>query len=228
MTGYDPPAPRLAWWASFIATLALVAVLGVAKSAQALTIPAAGGAGRVTAPSSPSGEEAVAAGGEGEGEDGEEEEPEGCEEDEEEGEEDEEEECKPKGNGKGNGGPGAPRACLLSSAEAKVVVLATRNKVRLQVRYTTTSPTSVAVAYGLHGSKGSLDLGGGKKRFAGQGVLRLTRSLTEAQMTKVLAARGFTVRIRVLAASGNCPPKLVRQLTVKRATPGGLTWLQSG
>jgi hypothetical protein len=214
VAGHYSPAPRLAWCASFFAILALIALLGVAKSGQALTIPPTRGA------------EAVASGGEGEGEDGEEEqsEAEECEEDEvgDEGEE-AEEGC----GSKGQGSPTAPRACPLSSAKATVFVLSKRDKVRLQIGYTTTRPTAVAVAYGLHGGRGSLELGGGKKRFANQGVLRLTKSLTAAQMAKVLAARGFTVRIRVLATPPNCHSVFVRQLTVKRATSGGATWLQS-
>ena len=225
LDGHDPPALRPARWVSFFAILALIAILGAAKSAQGLTV-AAGSTGSASALASPSGEEAVAAGGEGEGENGEEEQSESaeCEEDEigEDGEEDEEE-CQGQGQGQGPGTPTAPQVCPLSSAKATVFVLSNGDKVRLQVRYATTQPTNAAVDYGLHGGRGSLELGGATKHFAKQGVLLLTKSLTGAQTAKVVAARGFTVRIRVR----NCRV-FVRQLTVKHATPGGATWLQSG
>jgi hypothetical protein len=43
-------------------------------------------------------------------------------------------------------------------------------------------------------------------------------------MAKVLAARDFTVRLRVLDAPGYCRPFFDHQLSVRRTTPGGLTW----
>jgi len=239
VAGHNSPAPRPAWCASFFATLALIAILGIATSAQALTIPSGGPAGNVTALASLSSEvavvdggrgEAVTSGGEGESEDGEEEESESeeCEEDEVGDEEKDEEACKGKGGPGGGGGGGASRVCPLNTAQATVFVLSNGNKVRLQIRYSTTHPTNVSIAYGLHGGRGSLELGGAKKHFAKQGTLRLTQSLTGAQRAKVMAARGFTVRIRLLAAPPRCHPVFVRQLTVKRATPGGATWQQSG
>ncbi|HET6999132.1 MAG TPA: hypothetical protein VFI03_11135 [Solirubrobacterales bacterium] len=122
---------------------------------------------------------------------------------------------------------GVPEECLLSSAEATIFALGNSDKVRLQLRYTATSPTAVAVAYGLHGNKGSLFLGDEKQQFGRKGVLRLNRSLTETQMAKVMAAKDFTVRIRALKAPGYCGPYFDRHLTVRRATPSGLSWLQS-
>lgn len=133
----------------------------------------------------------------------------------------EEDECvEPEADGE------APLECLLSSAEPVIFVSANADRVRLQVRYTSTAPTRVAIAYGLHGSKGSLYLGEEKKRFGKKGVLRLNRGLTEAQMAKVMAAKDFTVRIRILEAPGYCQDYFDRHLTVRRATPSGLSWLQ--
>jgi hypothetical protein len=203
-------AIRFAWWAAFFATLTLVAVLGLAKSAQALTVPAAT-PGTAAAPAAvPADEESEdeAEASEDEGVVFEE-----CEED---------EECEEE-----DGSAEAPAECLLSSAEATVTASANKDQVRLQIRYATSSPTAVAVDYGLHGSKGSLYLGGEKKQFARRGVLRLTRSLTEAQMAKVMAAKGFTVRLRVAAAPGYCKAFFDHQLNVRRATPSGLAWEQA-
>jgi hypothetical protein len=199
---------RFAWWVAFFATLTLVAVLGLAKSAQALTTAAAGTPGVVAAPVPPA-EEAD----EAEASEDEDFEFDECEADEECEEEEE--------------GLKAPQECLLSNAEATVFATANKDKVRLQIRYTTTAPTAVAVAYGLHGSKGSLYLGDEKKKFAKAGVLRLTRDLTEDQMAKVMAAKGFTVRLRVPAAPGYCNAFFDHQLDIKRATPSGVAWEQS-
>ena len=45
----EATAVRFAWWAAFLATLTLIAVLGIAKSAQALTVPPTGVPGPVAA-----------------------------------------------------------------------------------------------------------------------------------------------------------------------------------
>jgi hypothetical protein len=209
--GHDAPAIRLAWCASFVATIAVMAILGLAKSAQALTVPDPALAGSVAvlapAPDEEFEDEAEAS----EGEEFEAEECAG----------DEEEECED------DGGAEAPEECRLSSAEAMVSAAANHDMVRLQIRYTTFSPTTVAIDYGLHGGKGSLYLGGDKKPFAKQGVLHLTRSLTEAQMEKVMAAKDFSVRLHVAGVPHYCQSLFDRQLDVRRATPTGLTWQQS-
>jgi hypothetical protein len=205
----DGGAVRFAWWAAFFATLTLVAVLGIAKSAQALTVPPVGGPAIVAAPA-PAADEEDEEEAEASEDEGFEDENCGVEED---------EECEDEG-----GRPEAPEECLLTSAEATVAVAANQDRVRLQVRYATSTPTAASVDYGLHGSKGSLYLGGEKKHLAKQGVLRLSKTLTETQMTKAMAAKGFTVRLRVPAAPGYCQAFFDYQLDVRRATPSGLSW----
>jgi hypothetical protein len=209
----DAHAARIAWWASFLATVVLIAILGLARSAQALTLPAGAEAGPLTAAATaPPVEED-----EEEAEAGEDEELEGeeCEAE----DESEVEECEEEGAAE------APQECLLSSADATVST--SSDKVRLRLRVTTILPTAVAVDYGLHGAKGSLYLGGEKKRVVAKGVLLLTKRLSDAQMTKVLAAKNFTVRFRVPAAPAYCRAFFDRRLDVRRATPSGLSWSQS-
>ncbi|MGC1165416.1 MAG: hypothetical protein WA862_04845 [Solirubrobacterales bacterium] len=205
----DAAAIRFAWWAAFFATLTLVAILGIAKSAQALTVSATGTPGMVAAPAPPPDveDEEDAEAGEDEGF---EDENCGVEED---------EECEEE-----SGGPEAPEECLLTSARATVAVAPNQDRVRLQVRYATSTPAAASVDYGLHGSRGSLYLGGEKKQLAKQGVLRLTKTLTEAQMAKVMAAKGFVVRLRVPAAPAHCKAFFDYRLDVRRATPSGLSW----
>jgi hypothetical protein len=205
----EAAAIRFAWWAAFFATLTLIAVLGIAKSAQALTVPPTGTPGVVAAPAPPPDEEF-------------EDEAEASEDEGFEGENcgvEEDEECEDE-----SGAAEAPEECLLTSAQASVAVAPNHDRVRLQVRYATSTPTAASVDYGLHGSKGSLYLGGEKKQLAKQGVLRLTKTLTEAQMAKAMAAKGFTVRLHVPAAPGYCQAFLDYQLDVRRATPNGVSW----
>ncbi len=185
-----------------------IALLCLTASAQALALPGDPLPSVLAAPADEEEEGEAAASEE------EEIEAEECEE-EEEGECDEED------------GVEAPAECLLSTAEPTIFASGNRDKVRLQIRYTTASPTAVAIDYGLHGSKGSLFLGSEKKRFGKKGVLRLNRSLTEPQMEKVMAAKDFSVRLRVPAAPRWCQSYFDRHLDVRRATPRGLTWLPS-
>ncbi len=209
--GDEAAAIRFAWWAAFFATLSLVAVLGLAKSAQAMTLPGTSAVGTLISPAPPAAEESEdeAEASEDEGFENEE-----CEEDEAECEEE--------------FGPGeAPQECLLTSAQTTATAAANKDKVRLQIHYTTSTPTTVTVEYGLHGGKGSLFLGSEKKHFGRRGVLRLTRVLTESQMTKAMAAKGFTVQLHVPAAPGYCKSFFDYQLDVRQATPSGLSWRPS-
>ena len=208
-------AARIAWWASFLATLTLIAILGLARSAQALTLPPAGEilpGSNAAAPAAPEEEEA-------------EEEAEASEEGEFEVEECESDDAAEQAECEEEAAGEAPRECLLSSATA--TVSAGHDRVRLRLRYTAASPVAVAVDYGLHGAKGSLFLGSEKKRVKTSGVLRLNKQLGEAQMAKVLAARSFTVRLRVPGTPGYCRSFFDRQLDVRHATPSGLSWSQS-
>ncbi len=209
----DAHAARIAWWAAFLATVVLIALLSLVRSAQALT-PAGGGeagahAGAAAAP--PIWED--------------EEEAEASEEEELEWEECEAEDEAEAVECEAEDAAEAPGECLLSSADA--TVSASRDKVRLRLRVTTTLPTAVAVDYGLHGAKGSLFLGSEKKRVVAASVMHLTKRLSDAQMTKVLAAKNFTVRFRIPAAPAYCRAFFDRQLDVRRATPSGLSWSQS-
>lgn len=196
-----------------LAVAALIALLGLATSAQALTVPAPSGFEPGTALAASLEEE-------DEGEDEAEAETSGDEElESEDCEADEEEECDESG--------GAPTECRVSDAEATVIASPRRNRISLKVRYATTAPTAVSLDYGLHGAKGSLHFGAARKKLGKKGVLRLNRTLTEAQMDKVMAARDFTVRLRVPDAPTYCQAFFGHELDVRRATPGGLTWLQS-
>ena len=95
---------RLAWWGGFFATIALIAILGLARSAQAMTLPV--GDPLATATSFVPEEE------DEESEDEEESESAECESE----DEAEEEECEAEAEEEAE----APRECVLSSARATV------------------------------------------------------------------------------------------------------------
>jgi hypothetical protein len=207
----SPVAIKLAWWAGFLATLVLVFALAQAKSAHALTLPAPANSLLAAFDEEIEDEEA-----------------------EDEGDDDweYEEECEVVGEGEEEeeiceeveGEDGTPPECLLSSAEATVSAVPARDTLRLSVRYTARSPAAVKVEYWLRGSKGSLQLGEDRKRFNRQGTFRSAERLSDPQMTKVVAARNFTVELQAVNTPGYCHRYFDQKLTMKRTSGGGLTW----
>ena len=204
---------RLAWWASFLATVALIAILGFARSAQALTLPA--GDPLAAAAFLPAEEEESA-------------EEEEEEEEEEEGDYDEcefvEEECEAEEDEEAQ----APRECVLASASATVTADPGSDKVRLSIRYTAYAPGSIQFAYWLRGGRGPLSLGNDRGRLGTRGVIRDTDTLSSAQMSRALAARNFTIRLRPAHAPRSCDHLLDRHLTVRKNASGRLTWSDPG
>jgi hypothetical protein len=204
---------RFAWLVSFFATLSLVAVLALAKSAQALPVLGPASLPVVAAANPP-----VSVDLEDEGEEDGLLEVEEC---------DADEECETEAEAEDEAeedGPAAPDECLLTSAEATVFASGAQDKLRLVVRYRAVAPALVAVNYGLHGSRGSLYLGEIKQQFGKSGVFRQTEILSEAQMAKTAGARDFTVQLYALQAPRYCRHYLDRHLTVRSAAPSGLTW----
>jgi len=205
---HGPAAIRVGWWISFLATLLLILGFGVAKSAQAVTLPGASGA--IPSIFIPDPEEEA-----------EEEEDEASWEDEEcEVSEDEEEvECEEEELEEAT-----PPECLLSSAVATVSASPARDTVRLSIRYTARSSAAVKVGFRLRGNRGALRLGAGQERFKRAGVFRQTERLSAAQMKKVIAAKDFTVELAALNTPRYCHRYFDRHLTVKRASGAALTW----
>jgi hypothetical protein len=196
---------RFAWWVSFLATLVLIALLGLARSAQAETV-ADPLLSAVVLPTAPEAEEEA----ETAEEDGEEVEECEVEEDEDECAEEAEEET--------------GEECILKSAEATVLVLPDRDKVKLTLRYTTFSPAVVSVRYGLRGGKGRLKMGGDSRRFGHRGVFRETEKLSEAEMAKTKAATEFEVGAYAVNAPGYCHQLFDRKLTARHASHGTIAW----
>jgi hypothetical protein len=205
-----PTATRIAWWVALLATLALAFTVGIANSAQAMTLPA--GPSSLAAIVLPDDEEEAGEDDEGEEEAGFEE----CE-----LSEDEEEEICEEVEA---GDEATPPECLLNSATATVAAIPARDTVRISVRYTSRTSAAVNVELKLRGRKGSLKLGGDQERFKRSGVFRETQQLTDPQMAKVVAAKSFTVELLAVNTPRYCHRYFDSELTVKRASGGGLTW----
>lgn len=205
---------RAAWWIAIAAVLVALLSLGAARSAQALTIAAPAAPGSTLAFDDLVEDPAE----EGEVEGEEEAEFEECEVFADEGEE--EEICEEGETGE----EATPPECLLSSAEATVLTSPSHDTVRISVRYTARSAAAVRVDLKLRGRKGALRLGGEQERFKRSGVYRETERLTDPQMAKVIAAKSFTVELAAVNTPRYCHSYFDSELTVKRASGGGLTW----
>jgi hypothetical protein len=123
--------------------------------------------------------------------------------------------------------PFPPDQCILRTARARVFAYTSHDKVRLVIRYTSLSPAEVKVDYWMKGKKGSLSLGQAKQRFARKGIFRLTEKLSDGQMGKVRAAKGFFVKMGIPGTPRYCNRYYSRRLTIKRTVQSQLVWFQS-
>jgi hypothetical protein len=202
---------RIAWLFTFVVPLILVAVLlWAVKPAAASTV----GSSTVEPPAPAETSNEV------ETEDGEE-----CDEVDEEGFVFED--CEEGEEGKEESGTRLPSECLLRTARARVFTYSSHDKVRLEIRYTSVVPANVTIDFRLDGGKGSLKLGRVYRRFAKQGVLRITESLTKSGMEKVKAAKRFDVELSIPGAPRYCHPYYGWDLTAKRSVHGQAVWFQS-
>jgi hypothetical protein len=198
-------AIRVAWWASFLATIALIAILGIVRSAQAAPVPIGGAAlALVMAPTETSADSSA---------DEEEVDGEECE------VEEDSEECEEDA-----ATVDRSEACILRSASATVTVLQARNQVRLALRYTALSPALVSVEYSLRGRRGRLKMGEDSRRFSRRGVFHDTETLSEAEMAKVEAATEFDVRLHAANTPRYCRPLFDRDLKARHAALAGPIW----
>jgi hypothetical protein len=212
--GEEAQLIRLAWFAAFFATVALIAILGLARSAQAMTIPVTGPATALALVEPEEGEEQFEGGDEGDEEELDAE----CESE----DETEEEECVAELEEEESAE--APRECVLSSAAATVSTATNSDKVRLAIHYTAYAPSSIEVVYWLRGSKGPLNLGTIHSHLGKQGVIRDVDTLVGAQTTKAQAAKTFTIQLRPAHAPSYCNQLLDRHLTTRHDASGRLTW----
>jgi hypothetical protein len=195
-------ALRLAWWAAFLLTIALLAAIGFARSASAAgpVLPA------TSAPISPpleAGEECEADEPDCAEEEGGEQE---CELD-----EDGEEECEEAGEEEGE----APPECLLRTAQPRVSISAAQQRLHLDVRYTLASPADLSIGLRSSGGKGAVALPGNKRHLSQSGSFHETFQLSEAETERAVTAKQFTVRLRVLDVPSSCHHYDFRHLRIR-------------
>jgi len=194
---------RLAWWLAFVATIVLLAAVGLARSAQAAGPPAPS-PGASLLPPFEAGEECEA------------DEPECAEEDE--GEEEceiGEEECEEDEAEEGE----APPECLLTTAQPRLSISASQQRLRLQVHYTLAGPADVTIGLRSSGGKGSLTLPASKHHLSHSGSLHQTFALSEAETERALDAKQFIVRLHVLDVPWACHRYDFHHLSIKRGSP---------
>lgn len=211
------PSPRLAWWAAFLTTIALIAIVNLARADAATLL-----AGPAPAPgfvsSATEEEEELLEEEEEEAEAGEGEEelfggPAECEEQETECIEEEAEEEWP------------PRECRLTGTDAAIAAYPHGRKLRLTVRYSARVATQVSVSALLRGPRGVVRMDGERTRFGANGTFRENQFLSSAQLARALTARTATVEIRPLGAPRACHLYFDQRLTVKRSSARGPVWL---
>jgi hypothetical protein len=197
---------RFAWWAAFLATVALIALLNFVRSAEAATV----------APPPAPAPTLVAF--------------EAEEETEEEDEEGPTEECEEVAEGELEcftvepGEEAAPAECKLSQTDASVSI-APNGKIKLTVQFVAATPAMVAVNSHLSGPRGALNLDGERKRFAGSGSFHETQQLGHSQTAKALAARSVMVAIRPLGAPRYCHTYFDQRLSTRHMAAHGLLQL---
>jgi hypothetical protein len=120
-----------------------------------------------------------------------------------------------------------PSECLLRTISARVFAQTNRERVNLVLGYTSFVPANVTIDYRLRGGKGALSFGRTTHHFSRQGVFRVTEKLNELQMAKVIAARDFSVRIRIPSTPGYCRSYFTRHLNVKRKAHDQVVWYQA-
>lgn len=119
----------------------------------------------------------------------------------------------------------APAECLLITARPRVSI--GQGKLRLDVRYTLTDPASVTLSLRASGAKGSLAIAPSRHRLSRDGTLHESAELSDGETERALAAREFTVRLRVAGVPSSCHRYDVRHLAVKRGGASSAVFSES-
>lgn len=209
---------RLALWAGAFCVVALVAAFGLSRSAEAAPAPA--GNPFNSHPTALTVDEVF------ETEDGEASAAECAVEAQEEIAEGEpvETECDDGDEGDETEAGEAPEECFVRTAAATVSTSPDDDTVRVSIHYTSWTPSTVAVTYGLRGGKGGLALGHATKRFGKQGVLKLTANLSDAETLRAAAAKEFDVTVRAVNTPGYCGKIFAQRLDAHGAAGQARVW----
>lgn len=124
-------------------------------------------------------------------------------------------------------GPLPPEDCLLRTVSARVIAYPSRDTLRLVVRYTSSAPTKAYVDFGFKGGKGSFNLGLAKQRLSKRGLFHLDERLSESRMAQARAAKRFEVTLDLPEAPESCQRYFTKRLTIKKTAANQDVWLQS-
>ncbi len=205
----EAQAARAAWLAAFVTTVVLLALLGFVRSAEASTL-----AGAET-PAGPAETEEEFLFGEG-GEAEEEDELEACSEI---ADEEAAEACAAKVEERE-----IFEVCNLSSAEATVAARPSHDRIRLAIHYRALSPATVRIGVRFHGGKGSGNLGQSTAHLSQNGTFKESIRLGDTLMARALAAREFTVTLRISGTPSRCTSEFDQALSSRHAVGKGLVW----
>ncbi len=114
--------------------------------------------------------------------------------------------------------------CYLRTATARVVAYPDRAMMRLTLGYTTYAPAAATVEYGAQKDP---HLGTAHRQLGHSGVLRLSKHLAGAQMTKVETSGRFTVSVHVPEAPRACQRFEVQQLQIAQSSKARVTWAEA-
>jgi hypothetical protein len=118
----------------------------------------------------------------------------------------------------------APEECLVRTTAATVSTSPAGATVHLSLRYTSWTPSTVAVSFTLRGNKGGLALGHATEHFAKKGVLKLTANLTDAETQRAVAAKEYDVTVHPVNTPAYCGKIFAQRLDAHKAVGKGRVW----
>ncbi len=124
-------------------------------------------------------------------------------------------------------GPLPPEECLLQTARARVLTYASRNRLRLVVRYTSLAPTRAYLDFRMRNGEDSLRLGLVRRHLGRSGVLHLGQSLGEDRMQRARQARAFLLTLDLPSTPSYCQRYFTRRLSLRKTVQGQTVWFQS-
>lgn len=116
----------------------------------------------------------------------------------------------------------ALESCAPYRANASIIASERRDTVRLRVSYASEKATAVKVEYWLKGPRGALRLKPLRRRMSRHGSLRGAERLSTRQMSKVRAARAFTVDLDMTGTP--CGRYSTRHLTARQRRGDRMVW----
>lgn len=134
-------------------------------------------------------------------------------------EEEAEEECEGEGSGSS-----PTEDCYLRTAKARAIAYPAKDMMRLTLGYTTFAPTKATVEYAAkHGGR----LGVVSRHLGHSGVVRLSKHLSDREMSQLQGSNQLTVTVHVPEAPRTCQRFGVQQLQIAQNSDSRITWSEN-